>query len=263
MGGKKVKKICIFNQKGGVGKTTTVVNTASALGKSGRKVLIIDVDPQGNSTSGLGIEKRNLKNSIYEMLLGLADFNEVVRETTSKNVYIIPSGIRLTGFEIEIQDFEDKKNILKNRMVNKDLDYDYILIDCPPSLGYLSLNALCYADSILIPIQCEYYALEGVGQLMETYNLVRKSINKDLKIEGIVLTMYDMRNNLSLSVAEEAAKYFKDKVLKTKIPRNIRLAEAPSYGQSIFDYDSKSKGALCYEELAREIDNNNRRGGNE
>ena len=154
MGGKKVKKICIFNQKGGVGKTTTVVNTASALGKSGRKVLIIDVDPQGNSTSGLGIEKRNLKNSIYEMLLGLADFNEVVRETTSKNVYIIPSGIRLTGFEIEIQDFEDKENILKNRMVNKDLDYDYILIDCPPSLGYLSLNALCYADSILIPIQC-------------------------------------------------------------------------------------------------------------
>ena len=167
------------------------------------------------------------------------------------------------GFEIEIQDFEEKENILKNRMADKDLDYDYILIDCPPSLGYLSLNALCYSDSILIPIQCEYYALEGVGQLMETYNLVRKSINKDLKIEGIVLTMYDTRNNLSLSVAEEAAKYFKDKVLKTKIPRNIRLAEAPSYGQSIFDYDSKSKGALSYEELAREIDKNNRRGENE
>lgn len=245
-----MKIISIFNQKGGVGKTTTVVNLAAALGKKNKKVLIIDLDPQGNSTSGLGIDKKSLEYTVYDVLLEDAEFNPI--ETSAKNVLILPSNSDLSGFEIEAVTIEDREKLLLNSL-EKFNSFDYVLIDCPPSLGLLSLNALMASNSVLIPIQSEYYALEGVSQLVNTIYLVKSGLNPNLEIEGVVISMFDGRNNLSLDVVEEVKLYFKNKVFKTIIPRNIRLAEAPSHGLSVLDYDDKSKGAQAYKKLANEI----------
>ncbi|MDQ0508414.1 Sporulation initiation inhibitor protein soj [Aedoeadaptatus ivorii] len=242
------KYIAVFNQKGGVGKTTTVVNLADALAFGGKKVLILDLDPQGNATSGLNVEK-DRENMIYDFLLG-SEEDPVVH--IKENLDLIPSGSTLAGIEIEFAQTEGWQMILKERL--KQLEgYDYILMDCPPSLGILSISALAACDSILIPVQCEYYALEGLSQLMESIQLVRNGFNPSLEIEGVVLTMYDGRTNLSMLVVEEVKSYFKDKVFSTVIPRNVRLAEAPSYGKSILDYDAKSRGAKAYIALAEEL----------
>lgn len=250
-----MKVISIFNQKGGVGKTTTVVNLAASLGNIKKKVLVLDLDPQGNSTSGLGINKNDLELSIYDALLNDNDLN--ILETSAKNVSIIPSNSDLSGFEIEAVSLENREKLLSS-IVEKIDNYDYVLIDCPPSLGLLSINALVASDSVLIPIQTEYYALEGVSQLINTLDLIKESLNSDLAVEGVLISMFDGRNNLSLDVVEEVKAYFKDKVFKTIIPRNIRLAEAPSHGLSIIDYDIKSKGAKAYIKLAKEIIKNNK-----
>lgn len=242
------KYIAVFNQKGGVGKTTTVVNLADALAFGGKKVLILDLDPQGNATSGLNVEK-DRENMIYDFLLG-SEEDPVVH--IKEKLDLIPSGSTLAGIEIEFAQTEGWQMILKERL--KQLEgYDYILMDCPPSLGILSISALAACDSILIPVQCEYYALEGLSQLMESIQLVRNGFNPSLEIEGVVLTMYDGRTNLSMLVVEEVKSYFKDKVFSTVIPRNVRLAEAPSYGKSILDYDAKSRGAKAYIALAEEL----------
>lgn len=248
---KETKIISVFNQKGGVGKTTTVVNLSSALGYNKKKVLVIDMDPQGNSTSGLGVE--NFDKSIYDVLIDEANVDDVICQTKSKNVDLIPSDSDLCGLEIELLSFERKEYLLKNKLENLSDKYEYILIDCPPSLSILSINALIASNSVLIPLQCEYYALEGVSQLMNTFNIIKKGLNTDLEIEGVLLTMYDSRNNLSDDVKRESENYFKDKVFKTVIPRNIRLAEAPSFGESIIYYDKNSKGAESYLSLAKEI----------
>lgn len=245
-----MKVISIFNQKGGVGKTTTVVNLSAALGKKNKKVLVIDLDPQGNSTSGLGIDKNELESSVYDILLEETTFDPL--ETSAKNVKILPSNSDLSGFEIEAVNIDNREHLLANYLNNIN-EYDYILMDCPPSLGLLSINALVASNSVLIPIQSEYYALEGVSQLVQTIDLIKGSLNPDLKIEGVVMSMFDGRNNLALDVVEEVKKYFKDKVFKSIIPRNIRLAEAPSHGLSVIDYDSSSKGAKAYIKLANEI----------
>lgn len=245
-----MKVISIFNQKGGVGKTTTVVNLSAALGKKNKKVLVIDLDPQGNSTSGLGIDKNELESSVYDLLIDGLKLEEL--ETSAKNVKILPSNSDLSGFEIEAVSIENRESLLKNYLSNLE-GYDFVIIDCPPSLGLLSINALSASNSVLIPIQSEYYALEGVSQLVHTIDLIREGLNPNLEIEGVVMSMFDGRNNLSLDVVEEVKKYFTDKVFKTIIPRNIRLAEAPSHGLSVLDYDSSSKGAKAYVKLANEL----------
>lgn len=247
------RTISIFNQKGGVGKTTTVINLAAALGKLGKKILIVDADPQGNATSGLGIDKNSLKLSLYDGLIDGVDLKKIVRKTSAENVDIIPSNVELAGAEIELIEIENRELSLKKALTTIEDEYDIVFVDCPPSLGLLSLNGLSASHSVIVPIQCEYYALEGVSQLVDTISLVKKSLNPDLEIEGVVLSMFDGRTNLSIQVVEEVKEYFKGKVYTSIIPRNVRLAEAPSYGLSVIDYDPKSKGAEAYTELAEEF----------
>ena len=246
------KVISIANQKGGVGKTTTSVNISAILAKKGKKVLLIDTDPQGNATSGLGVEKSH-EISIYDVLIGETEMKEAVQESQIKNLKVCPSNINLAGAEVELVSMISREYRLKEKLEEYKEQYDYIVIDCPPSLGLITLNAFTASDSVLIPVQCEYYALEGLGQLINTINLVKKHLNKELEIEGAVLTMYDARTNLSNQVVKEVKKYFDDRVYKTVIPRNVRLSEAPSYGMPITVYDPRSKGAKCYEKLVKEI----------
>lgn len=245
--------IAIANQKGGVGKTTTNVNLSACLAVAGKRVLTIDIDPQGNTTSGLGIDKNKIEKSIYDVLINGADAKEAIIHTEIDNLDIIVSNIQLAGAEIELVSMISRETILKKALSEIRESYDYILIDCPPSLGLITINALTAADRLLVPIQCEYYALEGLAQLMNTVNLVQKHLNPDLKIEGVVLTMFDARTNLAIEVVQEVKKYFRDKVYTTIIPRNVRLGEAPSHGLPIIMYDPKSTGAEAYTDLAEEM----------
>lgn len=254
------KIIAIVNQKGGVGKTTTAVNLSAALAKKGKKVLLIDEDPQGNATSGVGVRK-DLEKSIYDVIINDMDIEETIVKTDIKNLDICPSNINLAGAEVELVSLENREVKLKEKLEKIQEKYHYIMIDCPPSLGLLTINSLTAANSLLIPIQCEYYALEGVGQLMNTTNLVKKQLNKNLYVEGVVLTMNDARTNLSTQVIEEVKKFFKNNVYKTIIPRNVKLSEAPSYGMPITQYAPMSKGARCYEKLANELVRNEKLNG--
>lgn len=249
-----MKKICIFNQKGGVGKTTTNINLCAFLAMEGYKVLTIDIDPQGNTTSGLGLDKRNLEVSMYDVLTNNVSLGQVIiKSELIPNLYIAPSTMELAGAEVEIIGIKDRETILLREISKIKDQYDFIFIDCPPSLGVLTINALTAVDSVLIPIQCEFYALEGVGQLINTIQLVKKSLNKSLDIEGVLMTMYDYRTNLSNEVYDEAKKFFNDKVYDATIARNIRLAEAPSFGLPIILYDDKCKGAIAYKKFAKEF----------
>ena len=245
--------IAIANQKGGVGKTTTAINLAACLAELGKKVLVIDSDPQGNTTSGLGIQKENLTKSFYDLLLGDAYAEEILTKTYNKNLLVLPANMELAGAEIELVAFEDREYRLKNIIKNFKFLYDFILIDCPPSLNMLTLNAMTAADSVLVPIQCEFFALEGLSQLIHTIGLVQKKLNPSLRIEGLAFTMYDSRTNLSIQVVEEVKNYIKDDVYKHLIPRNVRLSEAPSHGVPIIVYDPKSKGAVAYMDLANMV----------
>ena len=244
--------IAVANQKGGVGKTTTAVNLSTSLAKKNKKVILIDGDPQGNATSGLGVEK-DPENSLYDVLVNEVDIKTTLQDTCVKTLKVCPSNMDLAGAEVELVSQMSREFRMKEKIDPIKDEYDYIIIDCPPSLGLITLNSFTAADSVLIPVQCEYYALEGLGQLLNTINLVKKHLNKNLEIEGAVLTMYDMRTNLSNQVVREVKRYFGDSVFKTVIPRNIKLSEAPSFGMPISLYDPKSKGAKCYEKLAREF----------
>lgn len=247
------KVIAIANQKGGVGKTTTAVNLSSCLAFKGKKVLIIDIDPQGNTTSGLGIDKKSINKSIYDVLINDEDIEATLIDTPVENLKICPSNIQLAGAEVELVSVISRETRMKAAVASIREKFDFILIDCPPSLGLLTVNSLTAADTVLVPIQCEYYALEGLSQLMNTVKLVQKHLNPNLDVEGVVLTMFDARTNLSIQVVEEVKRHFKNKVYRTIIPRNVRLSEAPSYGLPIILYDAKSKGAECYIELAEEV----------
>ena len=250
---KECNVISILNQKGGVGKTTTTINLSSALGEKKYKVLIIDFDPQGNSTSGLGVEKNDLSNSIYEALLHDADVKESIIETSAQNVYIIPSTIQLAGAEIELVSLMAREQQLKSLVDQIKEYFDCIFIDCPPSLGLLTINALTASNGVLIPIQSEYYALEGVSKLLESVKMVKSKINPNLEIFGVLMTMYDVRTSLSKQVVEEVEAYFGNKVFKTYIPRTVKLSEAPSYGIPINQYAKLNKGAIAYKNLAKEV----------
>ncbi len=248
------KAIAIFNQKGGVGKTTTNINLAACLANRGKKVLILDIDPQGNTTSGIGVTKRNLKDTVYNILIDRDyDPRKAIRKTGVKNLYLIPASVDLAGAEVELVSMEGRESALKDGLDKIRDDYDYIFIDCPPSLGLLTINSLAAVDSVLVPIQCEFYALEGVSQLVSTIDLVKKSLNPKLEIQGVILSMFDGRTNLSIQVVQEVKKYFGNKVYSTVIPRNVRLAEAPSYGMPITEYDPKSRGAEAYSDFADEF----------
>ena len=250
------KIVSVANQKGGVGKTTTSINLSTLLAKKGKKVLLIDADPQGNATSGLGIEKEQ-QFSVYDVLIEDIEVENTLQTTQVKNLDLCPSNINLAGAEVQLVGAENREFRLKSKLENIKDDYDYIIIDCPPSLGLVTLNAFTASDSVLIPIQCEYYALEGLGQLLNTIELVKTHMNKDLKVEGALLTMYDARTNLSNQVVNEVKKYFGDRVYKNVIPRNVRLSEAPSYGMPISLYDARSKGAKAYDKLTKEFLKNN------
>ena len=253
--------IAITNQKGGVGKTTTAINTTASLAAAQKRVLIIDNDPQGNTTSGLGIDRDKVNGSIYDLYAETKTINEVTQDTIFDHLKLIASNIDLIGAEIEISSKEGRENILKNAIMPVKNQYDYIFIDCPPSLSLLTLNALIAAESMIIPMQCEYYALEGISSLMKTLDLIRNSFNPHLTIEGILLTMFDGRNTLSNQVSDELKKHFGDKVYMTTIPRNVTLAEAPSHGKPVMLYDIRSKGAISYLELAKEIIENENSSG--
>ena len=247
------KIIAVANQKGGVGKTTTAINLSACLAEAGKKVLTIDLDPQGNTTSGLGLEKETIDNTVYELMIGQCTVRESLQQTNIDNLFLLPSDINLAGAEIELLGINEKEYILKNEVDYIRDDYDFIIIDCPPSLNMLTINAMTTANTILVPIQCEYYALEGLSQLVHTINLVQERLNPDLEMEGVVFTMYDARTNLSLQVVDNVKKNLSTNIYKTIIPRNIRLAEAPSYGMPINLYDSKSAGAESYRLLAKEV----------
>jgi chromosome partitioning protein len=250
------KITAVANQKGGVGKTTTAINIAASLASAGKRVLLIDTDPQGNSTSGLGLDKESLNWSLYDLYIGTKTIEEIVTDTALPSLKIVPSNIELIGSELELAAKEGRETILKRSLEQARDHYDYIFIDCPPSLSLLTLNALVAADTLLVPMQCEYYALEGISMLLRTFNLIKDSFNPLLEIEGILLTMFDGRNTLANQVADELKRHFGDKVYKTLIPRNVTLAEAPSHGKPVILYDVRSKGAQSYLELAKEIMDN-------
>ena len=245
--------IAVANQKGGVGKSTTAINLSACLAEKGKKVLAIDMDPQGNTTSGFGVDKNGIENTLYELLLGEAETKDTIVKDVVENLDLIPSNINLSGAEIELVGIDDKEFILKGITDKLRRKYDYIILDCPPSLNMLTINALTAATSVLVPIQCEYYALEGLSQLIHTIDLVKERLNKRLKMEGVVVTMYDARTNLSLQVVENVKENLNQNIYKTIIPRNVRLAEAPSYGQPINIYDPRSAGAESYRLLAEEV----------
>ena len=251
------KIVSIANQKGGVGKTTTSINLSTILAKKGKKVLMIDADPQGNASSGVGIDRDEIELSVYDILINDAQIEEVVKKTNIKNLDLCPSNINLAGAEVELVSIESREHRLKEKLDNVKDKYDYIIIDCPPSLGLITLNAFTASNSVLIPVQCEYYALEGLGQLLNPISLVKKHLNKEIEIEGALLTMYDARTNLSNQVVKEVKNYFNDKVYKNVIPRNVKLSEAPSYGMPISIYDPRSKGAKSYEKFVKEFLKNN------
>lgn len=253
------KIIAVANQKGGVGKTTTCVNLAAALGSKRLKVLLVDTDPQGNATSGVGINKREVKASSYSIMIGEEKAENAIIKTEFKNVDIICSTIELAGAEIELVDLENRDSRLKRALAPVRDKYDYIIIDCPPSLGLITLNGLTAGDTVLVPLQCEFYALEGVSQLMATIRQVKRLYNPQIELEGVLLTMFDARLNLTLQVVDEVKKFFPQKVYKTVIPRNVRLSEAPSHGEPVLYYDKASKGTKAYDDLAREIMQNNKK----
>ena len=246
------KVISVANQKGGVGKTTTTVNLGTIIAKKGKKVLLIDADPQGNASSGLGVEK-DVEYSTYDILVNDTKLEDTIQDTIIKNLKVCPANMSLAGAEVELVSMMSREQRLKEKLDEIKDQFDYIFIDCPPSLGLITLNAFTASDTVLIPVQCEYYALEGLGQLLNTINLVKKHLNKNIEIEGALLTMYDIRTNLSNQVVKEVKKYFENKVYKTVIPRNVRLSEAPSYGMPITEYDPRSKGAKSYTKFAREF----------
>ena len=245
--------IAVANQKGGVGKTTTAINLSACLAEKNKKVLTLDMDPQGNTTSGLGVDKNQAENTVYELILDESELSECIYSSVMENLSVIPSNINLSGAEIELIGFENKEYLLKSKLDMIRSDYDYIIIDCPPSLNLLTINAMAAADSVIVPIQCEYYALEGLSQLIHTIDLIKERLNPKLEIEGVVFTMYDARTNLSLQVVENVKENLDKNIYKTIIPRNVRLAEAPSYGMPIIMYDSKSSGAEAYRILAEEV----------
>ena len=245
--------ISVANQKGGVGKTTTTVNLGACLAQDGKKVLLIDSDAQGNATSGLGVRKPDVKQDIYDVLVNEVSIKETIIKTSRENLSIVPATLQLAGAEIELTSMMARESRLKSALAEVSDEYDFILVDCPPSLGHLTINAFTASDAILIPVQCEYYALEGLSQLLNTVRLVQKHFNPGLEIEGVLLTMYDARTNLGAEVVEEVRRYFPEKVYDTIIPRNVRLSEAPSHGKPIIDYDPRSKGAEVYQALAKEV----------
>ena len=246
------KVISVANQKGGVGKTTTTINLSTILAKKGKRIMLIDADPQGNATSGVGVDKE-VELSFYDVLTNDTEIIDTLEKTAIRNLVVCPSNINLAGAEVELVSMMSREQRLKEKLDIIKERFDYIFIDCPPSLGLITLNAFTASDSVLIPVQCEYYALEGLGQLLNTINLVKKHLNKDIQIEGALLTMYDIRTNLSNQVVKEVKRYFNNKVYKTVIPRNVRLSEAPSYGMPITEYDPRSKGAKSYEKFAKEF----------
>ena len=250
------KVITIANQKGGVGKTTTAVNLSTCLAKAGKKVLMIDADPQGNATSGLGIEKE-VDYSVYDVMINDVSIRETLKDSCVKNLKVCPSNINLAGAEVELVSMMSREHRLKEKLDEIKDEFDFVIIDCPPSLGLITINTFTAANTVLIPIQCEYYALEGLGQLINTVNLVKKHLNKEFDVEGALLTMHDIRTNLSNQVVKNVKEYFGDKVYKTVIPRNVKLSVAPSYGMPITVYDARSKGAKCYEKFTKEFLKNN------
>jgi len=245
--------IAVANQKGGVGKTTTTVNLGASLAYADNRVLLVDSDAQGNATSGLGLSKGEVEDDIYDVLINEQPIKEVIVPSSRENMDMVPASIQLAGAEVELSNIDRRETRLKNALEEVRDEYDYILIDCPPSLGHLTINAFTASDSVMIPVQCEYYALEGLSQLLNTVRLVQKHFNNELKIEGVLLTMLDRRTNLGYEVVEEVKKYFHEKVYETIIPRNVRLSEAPSYGLSIIDYDKQSIGSKTYQDLAKEV----------